>query len=64
MPNIVWAAPCFSGGKLSSRTPWLEGWSPPPARPWITRNRISCSRLVAMPHSPEAMVKTAIDSRK
>ena len=63
-PNSVMAVPCFSGGKLSIRTPWLHGWSPPPASPWITRNRIICPRLVAKPHSAEARVKTAIDSRK
>ena len=27
------AAPCFSGGNASSRTPWLEGCNPPPASP-------------------------------
>ena len=27
-PNAVMAAPCFSGGKASSKTPWLLGWSP------------------------------------
>jgi hypothetical protein len=43
---------------------WLEGCKPPPAKPWITRNRMICPRLVAMPHRPEASVKTAIDSRK
>ena len=64
MPNSVIAMPCFSGGKASSSTPWLDGCRPPPARPWSTRNRISWPRLVAMPHSPEARVKTAIDSRK
>ena len=63
-PNTVMAVPCFSGGKPSIRIPWLAGWSPPPARPWITRKRISCSRLVARPHSTEAAVKTAMDRRK
>ena len=24
-PNSVMATPCFSGGKASSRTPWLQG---------------------------------------
>ena len=56
--------PCFSGGKLSSRMPWLHGWSPPPASPWITRNKIISSRLVAMPHAAEARVNRAIDRRK
>ena len=64
MPNMVMAVPCFSGGKLSIKIAWLEGCSPPPARPWMTRNRMICHRLVAMPHSAEAMVKTAIDDRK
>jgi hypothetical protein len=64
MPNNVWAAPCFSSGRLSSRVAWLDGWNPPAASPWITRNRISCGRLAAMPHSTEATVKTAIDQRK
>ena len=63
-PNIVMAVPCFSGGKPSIRIPWLAGWSPPPAMPWITRKRISCSRLVARPHSTEAAVKTAMERRK
>ena len=63
-PNTVMAVPCFSGGKLSIRIPWLAGWSPPPATPWITRKRISCSRLVARPHSTEATVKTAMERRK
>ena len=63
-PNSVMAVPCFSGGKLSIRIPWLAGWRPPPAMPWITRKRISSSRLVARPHSTEAMVKTAMDRRK
>jgi hypothetical protein len=58
------AVPCFSSGKASSRTPWLHGWSPPPASPWITRNRIIWPRLVAKPHSAEARVKTAMESRK
>ena len=44
--------------------PWLEGCSPPPASPCSTRNAISMLRLVAMPHSAEASVKTAIESRK
>ncbi len=64
MPNIVWAAPCFSSRRLSSRIAWLKGWSPPAPSPWITRNKMICSRLVATPHSTEAMVKTAIDQRK
>ncbi len=63
-PNNVMAVPCFSGGKLSIKIAWLLGWSPPPARPWITRNRMICPRLVAMPQSAEAMVNTRIDSRK
>ena len=63
-PNIVMAEPCFSGGNVSSSTPCVEGCSPPPASPCKTRNRISCSRLVAMPHRPDASVKTAIESRK
>ncbi len=40
MPNIVIAAPCFSWGKASSSTAWLEGCSPPPASPCSTRNAI------------------------
>ena len=58
------AVPCFSGGKLSIRIPWLAGWSPLPATPWITQERINCSRPVARPHSTEAAVKTAKDRRK
>ncbi len=46
------------------RIPWLHGWSPPPDRPWITRNRIICPRLVAKPHIAEESVKMATDSRK
>ncbi len=64
MANNVIATFCFSGGKVSISTPWLDGWSPPPARPWITRKKISCSRLVAMPQSAEAAVNTAIEIRK
>ncbi len=60
----VMAVLFFSGGKPSIRIPWLAGWSPPLATPWITRNRISCSRLAARPHSTDATVKTAMDRRK
>ena len=63
-PKRLWAAPCFSAGKLSSRMLWLEGWRPPPARPCITRKRINWPRLVAIPQSTELMVKTAIEIRK
>jgi len=64
MPNTVMAVPCRSGGKASSRTPWLEGWSPPPARPWSTRAPISMLRLVAMPHNADAPVNTAMEIKK
>ena len=53
-PNIVIAEPCFSSGKLSSSTPWVLGCRPPPASPWRSRKKMSCGRLVAMPHRPEA----------
>ena len=62
--KIVIAAPCFSGGKASSSTPWLEGCSPPPASPCSTRAAINTPRLVAIPQSAEASVNTAIDNRK
>ena len=61
---MVWAVPCFSGGKLSSRTPWLLGCSPPPANPCNTRKTMICPRLLAKPHKADASVKTPIDSRK
>ena len=64
MPNKVIAEPCFSGGKASSSTLWLDGCNPPPARPCSTRAAISISRFVAIPHKAEARVKTAIESRK
>ncbi len=36
---------------------WAIGWSAPPPMPWITRARISISRLYAAPHAAEASVK-------
>ena len=63
-PNSVIAMPCFSRGKLSSSTPWLEGCRPPPASPCTTRKKISCSRLVAIPHSPDEIVTIAMEIRK
>src|SRR5262249_5204231 len=64
MPNIVCAVPRRSGGNASRRTPWLDRLSPPPAGPWRTQNAISAIRLVAIPHSIDATVKTAMDRRK
>src|SRR5579883_2029427 len=63
-PNRLIAGPRFSGGKVSSRTPWVDGWSPPPENPWRTRNRISSGRLVAIPHRNELAVNPARDRMK
>jgi hypothetical protein len=44
---------------------WAIGWSAPPPMPWITRARISISRLMAAPHAAEAIVKmTMHESRR
>ena len=62
--KIVIAVPCFSGGNASSSTPWLEGCNPPPASPCSTRAAMSTSKFVAIPQRADAIVNTAIDSRK
>ena len=60
--NNVIAMLCFSTGNASSNMLWLPRlqW-PPPANPWITRNRISWPRLPASPHKSELRVNIAID---
>src|SRR5580698_8240360 len=40
------------------------GWSPPPPAPWITRNRSSMLRLVALPQRTEATVNMKMQKMK
>jgi len=61
MPQIAIAGPWRSGGLMSSRIAWLIGMSAAPNMPWSSRKPTSSPRLVAMPHSPEAMVKPMIE---
>ena len=63
MPNAAIAIPRCSGGKVSSMTPWADGWRPPPDMPWMHRKMISSVRLVAMPQAIDAAVNTAALSR-
>ena len=52
------------GREAVDQDPLAGGLEPAAGHPWITRKRISCSRLVARPHSTEAAVKTAMERRK
>ena len=43
----------FAGGNVSRMMACWFGCSPPPKKPCISRKRISCGKLVEMPHSSE-----------
>ena len=63
MPHTAIAWPCFSGGLMSSSTDWLSGISAAPQTPCSRRNSTISTRLPAMPHRAEAMVKPMIETR-
>ncbi len=64
MPNTAIACPWRSGGLICSRVACDSGMSPAPATPCKARNSTSSPRLVAAPHSAEAMVKPMTEARK
>ena len=48
---------------MSSTTAWESGISAAPHMPWISRKTTISAMLVATPHSIEATVKPAIETR-
>ena len=69
MTNTVWGgAPCFFGWNAVQQDRLTHGLQSAACGQSLDYpsgySRISCGRLAAMPHSTEAMVKTAIDQRK
>src|SRR5439155_21119728 len=64
MPNTAIACPWRSGGLICRRVACDSGMRPAPAIPCNARKNTSSPRLAATPHSPEAMLKPMIQSRK
>ncbi len=62
-PHIAMAEPCLSRGKVSKSVACDIGTSAAPRAPCSTRKITSWSREVAMPHSAEATVKPATETR-
>ena len=58
-PYMAIAMPSCRGGKVSTRMPCSEGWSPPPPSPWRTRKKISSSMLGAAPQRAELIVNSS-----
>ena len=64
VPNTAMAWPWRSGGLICSSVACDSGMRPAPASPCKARNTTSSLRLLAAPHSAEAIVKPMTEARK
>src|SRR5450830_2031327 len=64
MPQMAMAEPCFSRGLMSSSTACDSGTSAAPNTPCNKRAATISDKVPDKPHSTEAMVKPATETRK
>ena len=58
------APPRLAGGKVSRMIDCWFGCSPPPKKPWNSRNTISSGRFSEIPHRNEHTVNMPMQIRK
>jgi len=54
--KIAWLAPSRDAGNVSRSVACAVATSPPPNRPWMTRQTISCSMDEEVPQNTDATV--------
>ncbi len=62
-PHTAMAEPCFAGGLMSSNTAWESGTSAAPHSPCSSRASTICANDPATPHSTDASVNPAMETR-
>jgi hypothetical protein len=61
--NNPWTRARWRGSKMSPAIVNEIGWTAPAPRPWIARNRMSCSIDCEKPHSAEPTTNTVRPNR-